>query len=130
MRVLSRLTPGPGMCYNSTNQLTTQFDGGMGMKASAATATKLIDALQARVRFGEVMEEVEKRNTRFLVSRRGKPKLVMLSIEDYLKNILREQGLLAEIQLTAEEKGLIRITSEEIDSEIRAYRRDKKKRKG
>lgn len=100
------------------------------MKAGTATTTKLIDALQARVRFGEVMEEVEKRNTRFLVSRRGKPKIVMLSIEDYLKNILREQGLLAEIQLTAKEKGLARITSEEIDSEIRAYRRDKKKKRG
>lgn len=98
------------------------------MKASTATATKLIDALQARTRFGEVMEEVEKKNTRFLVSRRGKPKLVMLSIEDYMKNILKEQGLLAEIQLTARQKGLDQITSEEIDAEVRAYRRAKRKK--
>ena len=98
------------------------------MKVKTATATKLIDALKARVRFGEVMEEVEKKNTRFLVSRRGKPKTVMLSVEDYLKNILKEQGLLAEIQLTAEEKGLDQLTSEDIDVEIRAYRRKKAKK--
>ena len=98
------------------------------MKVKTATATKLIDALKARVRFGEVMEEVEKKNTRFLVSRRGKPKIVLLSVEDYLKNILKEQGPLAEIQLTAEEKGLDQLTSEDIDVEIRAYRREKAKK--
>lgn len=39
--------------------------------------TKLIDALSARTRFGELMEEAEKGKTRFLVSRRGKPKVVI-----------------------------------------------------
>ena len=95
---------------------------------TATAAIKLIDALQARVRFGKVMDEVEKKNTRFLVSRRGKPKIVMLSVEDYLKNVLKEQGLLAEIQLSAQEKGLDRMTSKEIDAEIKAYRQGKKKK--
>ncbi|HXW69745.1 MAG TPA: type II toxin-antitoxin system Phd/YefM family antitoxin [Dissulfurispiraceae bacterium] len=97
------------------------------MKTTAA-ATKLIDALQARVRFGKVMDEVENKNTRFLVSRRGKPKIVMLSINDYLKNVLKEQGLLAEIQWSAQETGLDRLTSKEIDAEIKAHRKGKKKR--
>jgi prevent-host-death family protein len=46
--------------------------------------TKLIDALSVRTRPGQVMEEAEKENIRFLVSRRGKPAVVILGVEDYL----------------------------------------------
>lgn len=98
------------------------------MKTKAAVTTKLIDALNARVRFGEVMDEVEKRNTRFLVSRRGKPKVVMMSVDDYLRNILKEKGLLAEIQVRAEESGLSRLSEKDIEAEIKAYRRGKGKK--
>ncbi len=98
------------------------------MKTKAA-ATKLIDALSARVRFGEVMDEVEAKNTRFLVSRRGKPKAVLMSVEDYVRNILQERGLLAEIQLTAEEAGLSDLAEEEVEAEIKAYRRTKARKR-
>jgi len=92
------------------------------MKTKTAATTKLIDALSARIRLGEVMDEVERKNTRFLVSRRGKPKVVLMSVEDYMKNILKEQGSLAEIQLTAEKTGLSRLAEEDIETEIKAYR--------
>lgn len=49
--------------------------------------TRLIDAFSARTRFGEIMERANKQNLRFLVSRRGKPMVVVLGVEDYLKNI-------------------------------------------
>ena len=91
--------------------------------------TKLIDALSVRTRLGEVMEEAEKENTRFLVSRRGKPAVVILSVEDYLKNIVKKNELLAEIQLGAKKAGLDKMTAEEIDAEIVAYRRRKKNKK-
>lgn len=88
--------------------------------------TKLIDAFSARTRFGYLMEKTEKENLRFLVSRRGTPKVVILSVEDYLRNIIKQPTLLAEIQISAQESGLDKMTDEEIDAEIKAYRKSKK----
>lgn len=84
--------------------------------------TKLIDALSARTRFGELMESVEKKNVRYLVSRRGKAKVVILSVEDYLRNILKKPKLLDKIQLDAQKAGLDRMTDQEILAEIRSAR--------
>ncbi len=90
--------------------------------------TKLIDALSARTRLGEVMEEAEKENTRFLVSRRGKPAVVIMGVEDYLRNVVKKNDLLAEIQLGAQKAGLDKTTPGEVEAEIRSYRRAKKKK--
>lgn len=38
-------------------------------------------------------------------------------MDDYLKNIVKEDTILAEIQLTAKELGLGKMTEEEIESE-------------
>jgi prevent-host-death family protein len=86
-------------------------------------AVKTIEALEARVHFGSVMDEVEKKNTRFLVSKRGKPKIIMLSVTDYLENILKEDELLTKIHLKTKETGLDKISEEEIEKEILASRR-------
>jgi len=88
--------------------------------------TKLIDALSARTRFGELMESVEKKNVRYLVSRRGKAKVVILSVEDYLRNILKKPKLLADIQRDSQKAGLDRMTDQEILAEIRSARADQK----
>ena len=89
------------------------------------SATKLVDALSARTHFGEMMEEAEKEKTRFLVSRRGKPKVVILSVEDYLKNVIKQPEILTTVQLSARKTGLDKMTDEEIDAEISSYRRSK-----
>ncbi len=86
---------------------------------------KTIEALEARVHFGSVMTEVEKGNTRFLVSKRGKPKMIMLSISDYLKNIAKEDRLLTQIQFKAKEAGLDKMTGRDIDAEIQVARKQK-----
>ncbi len=88
--------------------------------------TKLIDALSARTHFGELMEEAEKEKMRFLVSRRGKPKVVILSVEDYLKNIVKQPKLLTKVQVSAKKAGLDKMTEEEIEAEITVYRQSKK----
>jgi prevent-host-death family protein len=90
--------------------------------------TKLIDALSARTRFGELMKEAEKGKTRFLVSRRGKPKVVILGVEDYLKNVIKQPEILTTIQLSAQKTGLDKMRDEEIEAEISAYRRSKSKK--
>jgi prevent-host-death family protein len=88
--------------------------------------TKLIDALTARTRFGELMDEVEADQVRFVVSRRGKAKVVIMSVRDYLMNVVKQPELLAKIQLSAQAAGLDKVTEEEIDAEISAYRKAEK----
>jgi len=87
----------------------------------------LIDALSARTRFGELIEKVDAESIRYLVSRRGKPKVIILGIEDYLKNIIKKDKLLVEVQLSAKQAGLDKMTTSEVDSEIENYRKSKKK---
>lgn len=91
--------------------------------------TKLIDALSARTHFGEVMTEVESKNSRYVVSRRGKPKMVLLSVDDYLQNILKKPAILAEIQSQAMIGGLDKMSESEIEAEISATRADQRKGK-
>lgn len=87
--------------------------------------TELINALSARTHFGEIMERVDKQNVRFLVNRRGKPKAVILGVEDYLKNIIKEPQILASIQLDAQAAGLNKMSDKDIEAEIKGYRRSK-----
>lgn len=94
----------------------------------AKSITKLIDALSARTRFGELMEEAEKGKTRFLVSRRGKPKVVILGVRDYLKNVIKQPEILTTIQLSAQKAGLDKMSDKEIESEIADYRRSKSRK--
>jgi len=88
--------------------------------------TRSIDALSARTRFGQLMEQAESKNLRFLVSRRGKPTVVILGVEDYLRNIVKKDELLAEIHLSSQKAGLDKITEDEIELEIQGSRRSKK----
>ena len=79
--------------------------------------TQLIDALSARTHFGEVMQRAEQENIRFLVSRRGKPTVVIMSVDDYLKNVLKKPKLLAEIQQGSVGPGLKEKLANEIIAE-------------
>jgi len=97
---------------------------------SPKPVTRLIDALSVRTRFGEVMEEAEKENVRFLVSRRGKPKVVILSVEDYLRNIVKQPRLLTSIQLSAEAAGKAGLTEQQIEAEVADYRKQKAEHPG
>lgn len=85
-----------------------------------------IDALTARVQFGQLLDKVSQKQKRFLISRRGKPQVVVLSVEDYMKNIIKQPQLLTRIQSSAADKSLNSITNQEIDQEIVSYRRSKK----
>ena len=92
------------------------------------STTKLIDALSARTHFGEMMEQAEKEKTRFLVTRRGKPKVVILSVEDYSKNVIKQPKILTTIQLSAQKAGLNKMSDEEIEAEVASCRRSKAKK--
>lgn len=85
-----------------------------------------IDALTARVRFGELLDKVTKKQKRFLIARRGKPEVVVLSVEDYLKNIVKKSNLLTKVQASASQFGLDKISTKDIDEEISSFRKSKR----
>ena len=91
--------------------------------------TKSIDALSVRTHFGEVMEEAEQENTRFLVSRRGKPKVVILSVHDYMKNLVKQPDILTRVQLSAKKTGINKMSDKDINAEIAGYRKQIKSKK-
>lgn len=91
------------------------------------TTTTTIDALTARTKFGELIEKISQKQSRFLINRRGKPKAVILSVEDYLKNIIKQPELLTRIQTDAQNSNLDQMTDSEIDTEITTYRQTKEK---
>lgn len=82
---------------------------------------------QARKELSRMIKQAKKTNTRFLVSERGKPQAVVIGIDDFLKNVLKNEraSVIAEIQLEAKEKGLDKMGTREIDREIKAYRESK-----
>jgi prevent-host-death family protein len=85
--------------------------------------TMLIDALTARTRFGEIMEKAEKEQARFIVSRRGKAKVVIMSVEEYLRSVVKTPDVLIKLQSDAQKAGMDKISDAEIDAEIQAHRK-------
>ena len=88
--------------------------------------TKKISALTARTQFGQIMNRAVERQERFLVDRRGEPAVIIMSVDDYLKTIAPEDTALKKIRNEARRTGLDKLTMEEIDAEIAAYRREKR----
>ena len=88
--------------------------------------TKKITALTARTQFGQIMNRAVERQERFLVDRRGEPAVIIMSVDDYLKTIAPEDTALKKIRDEAKKASLGKLTMEEIDAEIGAYRREKR----
>jgi prevent-host-death family protein len=84
--------------------------------------TKNISALVARTQLGQILERVKKNKERFLISRKGEATAVILSVEDYLRNIVKQPEVLTRLQKQAKKAGTNKLTLEEIDAEIKAFR--------
>jgi len=81
-----------------------------------------ISAYDARTQFGQVMERACSNKERFFVARRGKPKVVIMGIEDYLESVVGASELLEEAQDKAHAAGLDQLLPEAIDAEIAEVR--------
>lgn len=84
--------------------------------------TKSISALIARTQLGQVLERVKKNQDRFLISKKGEATAVILSVEDYLRNIVKQPDVLTKLQKQAKKAGTDKLTLEDIDAEIKAFR--------
>jgi prevent-host-death family protein len=85
--------------------------------------TKNISALIARTQLGQILERVKKNQERFLISKKGEATAVILSVEDYLKNIVKQPDVLTKLQEQAKKAGTNKLSLEDIDAEIKAFRK-------
>ena len=87
--------------------------------------SRRVDAHVARTQFGNLMDQAVSKNERFVVDRRGEPTVVILSVKDYLESVQSAPDWLRQAWASAKQRGLDKLTADEIDDEIGAYRREK-----
>lgn len=89
--------------------------------------TRTVPAATARTQFGQLLELVQSKRTRFVVSKNGAPAAVILGIDDYLEHVLKNPSALANLQAEAKKRGLDLLDLGEIDAEVSAVRSEKRK---
>jgi len=88
----------------------------------------VVSALTARTGFGKVLRRVEDEHRSLVIEKRGTPRAVLLSIREYVKLAAPEPEVLRIIGEESQRKGTDKLTSREIEQEIKAARVAKRKR--
>lgn len=91
--------------------------------------TKSLPAFIARTQFGQILERVSEGRERFVVTKKGQPKAVILGVEEFLRAIVKTPKSLAALQEQARRSGAAKLTLEEIEAAIAAVRREKIQRR-
>ncbi|MBI4908673.1 MAG: type II toxin-antitoxin system Phd/YefM family antitoxin [Acidobacteria bacterium] len=89
--------------------------------------TNVISAVTARTQLGQILKRINQKNERFVVDRRGQPQAVIMGINDYIDTFAPTPEWLKAIGAEAKQKGLNKLTMRQIDAEIAAARRERKK---
>lgn len=85
--------------------------------------TKVVSALTARTQLGAIMQRARENQERFIVDRRGEPQVVILSVEDYFRNVVKQPASLIRLQEEAKKRHLDKLSMNAIDREIRHLRK-------
>src|SRR5919198_914132 len=101
----------------------------MPKKKERVYMAKNVPAFIARTQFGQILERVAKNKERFLVTKKGEAKAIILGVEDYLRAVVKTPQSLSDLQKQAKKSGADKLTLEEIEKEINAVRRIKHKKK-
>jgi prevent-host-death family protein len=88
----------------------------------------VVSVLNVRANFGKLLDRVSDEQQSLVIEKRGTPKAVLLSIRDYVKLAAPEPEVLRLIGEESKRNGTNKMTSRQIDQEIKAYRAEKKKR--
>jgi len=86
-----------------------------------------VDAHLARTQFGQIMDRAVENNERFVVERRGEPAVVIMSIQDFIRTAAPPPDWLEKAWDGAKKRGLDKLSRSDINAEISAYRREKRK---
>jgi prevent-host-death family protein len=96
------------------------------MRTKSTKRPVSIGAAKVRSSLGQIIRRVSAKSPeRFLIGVRGKPKAVLMGLEDYLALVGRRPAIMSEIHSLSEATGTDKLTIEEIDAEIADYRRER-----
>lgn len=98
------------------------------MRQTGKKETIVVSALSARTGFGKLLRRVEDEHRSLVIAKRGRPKAVLLSIRDYVRLAAPEPEVLKVLGEESRRNGTDKLTSRQIDQEIKAARADKRKR--
>src|SRR5438067_9390707 len=84
--------------------------------------TIVVSALHARSNFGKLLRRVEDERRSLVIEKRGTPRAVLLSIQDYVRLAAPEPQVLRTIGEESEAKGTDKISSRQIDKIVGATR--------
>jgi prevent-host-death family protein len=84
--------------------------------------TIVVSALTARTGFGKLLRRVHGEHQSLVIEKRGTPMAVLLSIRDYVRLAAPEPEVLRIIGEESKRKGTHKLTSRQIDQEIKAAR--------
>jgi prevent-host-death family protein len=87
----------------------------------------VVSALTARTQLGQILRRAAERDERFVVDRRGKPSVIIMSVRDYIRNIAPTPAAYQAIRQEAKKNGSSSLSMREINREIAAYRGRAKK---
>ncbi len=87
---------------------------------------KMVSALTARSHFGALLQRVQDNGGSLVISKRGIPKAVLLSIRDYVRLAAPEPQVLRLIGEESERHGTNKLSSRQIDRIIATARKRKK----
>jgi prevent-host-death family protein len=85
--------------------------------------TSVISALTARTQLGQIIRRASQKDERFVVGRRGEPKIIIMGLRDYIKTLAPAPRWLREVRAEARRKGLDQLSMREINREVAASRR-------
>ncbi len=80
--------------------------------------TKHVPAFLARTQFGQILDRVAQGKERFVVTKNGQAKAVILGIEYFLQAIGSPPSSLAALQTQARSSGTNKLSLEDIEAEI------------
>jgi prevent-host-death family protein len=83
----------------------------------------VVSALTARTQLGQILKRASEGDERFVVDRRGKPSVIIMSVRDYIRTIAPTPPALRAIQQDAKRKGTAKLSMAEIDREIAIVRK-------
>ena len=97
------------------------------MTPTTKNGKNIVSALHARSNFGKLLRRVSEERKSLVIEKRGTPQAVLLSIRDYVRLAAPEPEILRLIGEESVRKGTDKLTSRQIDREIAAARRARKR---
>jgi hypothetical protein len=89
---------------------------------------RIVTAFEARTQLGQIMRRASgEKQERFIVDRRGEPKVIIMGFKDFMRTIAPEPELLAAIRACSKRNKTDKLSMRAIDREISAVRKGRAK---